>query len=324
MPELLTNIALYPTTVKCFTVVLVVVIDLLFPLSAKYHPLSIVVLIAKNLDKKVRPKYSVSQQIISGTLAYLVVFGPFLFSLYLILALAEFDAFFEGVLLYVAASFTAQKHIYHKVRKALGNEKKLLARQWLSELVKRQTQALSNIGICKAAIESLLLRFVYQLITPLVLYFIGGAIFAMAYRIALECYWQWKRPFSNHSAFAAPVALFCKLCQLLPLSIICLLCYMFLMKRNTGAKKREYVATSKPTLAPLKWQPLLFHIIGKRLGMTLAGPIQYETDKQRLPKYGSGLQVRYSDMQAASIAISTLTFVITLVFLLIGLTSALS
>lgn len=281
------------------------------PLAKQYDPLSVVVLLARKIDHKVRPNNGIQQQLISGSLSYIVMFGPLLLILGLLLSFAEFRVFFDCILLYIACSFSAQRKTYHKVRLALDQQKKMVARQWLSDLVKRQTSSLSNLGISKAAIEAIVLRFTYQVITPIFIFFIFGAIGALAYRIALECYWEWKRPFSEQAHYAFPVAKLCKIAQVLPMLFVCFLTFVCILPRNRrNDLSRERVTVSQPKISALQLQPLLFHILGRRLGISLGGPLQYQSTKQRLPKYGAPLQLILSDMNAVNMVLNVLTITI--------------
>jgi adenosylcobinamide-phosphate synthase len=281
------------------------------PLAKQYDPLTIVVLLANKIDLKARPDNGIKQQLISGSLSYLVIFSPLLLLIGLLLSLAEFRLFFDGLLLYVACSFAAQKQKFHKVKYALKHEKKVLARQWLSALVKRQTSSLSNIGTSKAAIEALLLRFVYQMVTSVFIFLIAGSVAALAYRIALECYWEWKRPYSEEIYYAYPVGQLCKLAQAIPMLLTCLIAFIFLIStRRSKHINKGKVAVSQPVASLSQLQPWLFHIVGNRIGISLGGPLQYGSTKQRLPKYGAPYQLTISDMDAVSVTLNVITIII--------------
>ncbi|WP_347564667.1 cobalamin biosynthesis protein [Alteromonas sp. 5E99-2] len=272
--------------------------------------MAVITLLAKRIDNKVRPtpKSSIQQHLISGSLSYVVIFVPLLVILYIALSLVEYGVFFECVILFFAASFQPQKRTFIKVQQALNNEKKLLARQWLSSIVKRDTEVLSPIGIGKAAIEALILRYVYQILTPILVYLAFGVVMALAYRIALECYWQWKQPRNPDDSFSKPMALVCRIFQFIPMLITLLLCFLFIVKRTKVS--RENVTTSKPKLTLKTLSPLLFHTVGKRLGFTLGGPVQYSGIRKKLPRYGSPTQVKMSDMLVTVYTLNTITLVV--------------
>ncbi len=302
--------------ISCCVALVVLIVNNFVALPERFNPMAVVTLLAKRLDNKVRPTptSSAQQHLISGTLSYIVIFVPVFVILYITLSFVEYGAFFECVILFFAASFQPQKSVFIKVRTALNNEKKLLARQWLSSIVKRDTHVLSTIGIGKAAIEAIILRYVYQLLTPILVYLVLDVVLALAYRIALECYWQWKQPKKPKDTFSKPMKLMCRFFQFIPTLIVLLLCFLFVVKR-TGIS-RESVATSKPKLTLKHLSPMLFHTVGKRLGFTLGGPLQYSGIRKKLPRYGCPAQVRMSDMLVTVYTLNTITLVVSGVLLI--------
>lgn len=300
---------------SCCGALLVLIINNFLALPERFNPLLIIALLAKGIEKKVRPNSTShrKQQLISGSLSYIVVFIPLLVILHIALSFVEYRLFFEIFILFIAASFQPQKRQFLKVQQALSSGKKLLARQWLSSIVKRDTNVLTSVGIGKAAIESFILRYIYQLLTPVLVYLAFGIVVALAYRIALECYWQWKQPKNQQDAFAQPVELICRIFQFIPMLMTLMLSFLFIVKRATI--NRDKVLTSAPKLLPVALTPMIFHSIGKRLGFTLGGPIQYSGERKKLPRYGFPAQIKMSDMQVVIYTINTLTLVISGVLL---------
>ena len=208
---------------------------------------------------------------------------------------------------------------------ALKKEKKLLARQWVSTLVKRDTSSLSDIGIAKAAMESLILRFVYQVVTTLLVFLALGSVSALAYRLALICFWEWKRPYSAHAPFACPMNTVCKVFQFIPVVITVLISWVFVLPRATHNQQRETVKVAGITLGLTCMSTLLFSVIGKRLGFALGGPLEYSKGSRvRFLRHGAPYQVRLSDMAAVSQTVNVLTLLFGLILLLFCITASLS
>ncbi|MFC3092622.1 cobalamin biosynthesis protein [Alteromonas sediminis] len=285
--------------------------DRLWCWPAKWHPLTLVQLLARRMAIKVQtPVDAVAQQhVISGTLAYLVLFGPLLILMALLLEFAAYKSFFEGLLLYLTLGFAQVRKVYTRVITALAKKQKTLAREWLSQTVKRDTSSLSDIGVGKAAMESLLLRFFYQYVTVIFLFMVGGIVLAMTYRCALECRWQWKRPQAGSDFFVVPVTFFCRLCQWLPCAIMTLLLKLVIWPKLNHQKGREPVRVSPPKIGFWHLAPLIIRTFSCKLAIALSGPMYYQKIKVNLPRLGMPFQVRLSDMKATETIIELLSLV---------------
>ena len=286
--QLLTHPALQPF----WLMLLVILVERVWAWPDKYHPLSAMRLLANNMARKVHPSTtrSISQQKISGSLAILVLLLPLLVILALLVNLAEYPVFFDCLLLLVALHFQPVVRNYQKIAWALKSEKKALARSLLNPMVLRETHNLSSMGIAKAAIESLLLRFNYQYCAVLFWFLLLGGVGAIGYRLILEFSQSWNSKLSRFKHFGRPAAWLCGVLNWIPARLVAL---SFALAENISGAWRAYQRIQKgchshSTLLALK---------GGALAIQLGGPAYYEGHKVRFAKVGGDREIRFADMQ---------------------------
>lgn len=277
---------------------IVVLLESLWAWPDKYHPLSLVKLLAMNIASKVHLNVnrSTNQQRISGSLAVAVLLIPVMLTLTVLISLAEFPLFFEALLLLVALQFQSDVKQYKKVYRALAREKKALARSLLSAIVLRETDKLSPMGTAKAAIESLLVRFHYQYCGVLFWYLILGGVGALGYRMVFEfshC-WNIKQPHFKH--FGAPAASLMKILGWIPVSFTSG-CFAIAENISGWFKGRQRLAKNSLPFS------MLLASCGGALGIQLGGPAFYGGQKVRFQKVGGNREIRLADMPRGVAAI---------------------
>mgnify|MGYP000296527315 FL=1 len=150
------------------------------PIPAKWKPSALIPLLQR-LVRRVNPKQaSPKQQWMAGLLLPLVVIIPSLIASWSIRNLAPWEMLFDTLLLTWLLESQPLKECLLAVRQLLQQDKVALARLQLSRWVLRDTQSLSNMGVCKAAIEMSMLRLLSQWFTVAFGYLllgIHGALF---------------------------------------------------------------------------------------------------------------------------------------------------
>ncbi|GAA0859708.1 cobalamin biosynthesis protein CobD/CbiB [Aliiglaciecola litoralis] len=279
------------------------------PWPEKYHPLTLFRLIAINLAQKVNPAKprTDSQRRISGTLAIIVLTLPMLTIIAISLVIAQFPLFFDSFMLLIALQFQPIINHYRRVRSALQKDKKLLARQMLSNIVLRETQSLSPVGIGKAAIESVLLRFFYQQFAIILWYLAGGGLAALTVRLVFELRQCWNTKLNRNSQFGQPANMLSNALYVLPSWL-----YMLLFSLGYGFVGAFRAYKNRPNHLPSRY--LVKLVCAGSLGVQLGGPAIYESVKTRYPKVGASREVRFDDLARAQSAIHQ-----TLLFLLVTL-----
>lgn len=278
--------------------VFVILLEKIFNWPDKIHPLTLLNSMAKTMGDKVHrdTTRTPSQQRFSGILAIIVLCLPVFFVVAVVLFFAEFAFFFEGLLLLIALRFQPIIEGSKQIQKALTNRKKALARYQLSRWTLRETESLSELGICKASIETLLLRFSYQYMSVIFWYLIGGGIAALIYRFVYEMSHTWniKRPHFTH--FGRPVSWLSLILQWIPVRLTA---FLFVLSVNVSkaieAIKRQQGGVSSHTL--------LLTLFGGALDVQLGGPAYYSKRKVRLPKCGGERAAEIADISRARLAI---------------------
>ncbi|WP_088330497.1 cobalamin biosynthesis protein [Lacimicrobium sp. SS2-24] len=289
----------------------------LWPMA--YHPLSFFRLLASRMADKVnrRGTDSVYQQRISGTLAPVVLLAPILICIGLFIGLAEYPVFFDAVLLLIAIYFKPVLRHLKRAQLALQHNKKALARDIASQLLLRETQSLSPMGLSKALCETTLLRFIYQLCTPLFWFFIGGGLLALTYRILYEFsqIWNTRQPRFRH--FGYPVTWMVTLMQFIP-AYLTLFALMLAENIRGAFKGRQTI----PRGACFHSRVLGY--AGGALRIQLGGPAYYQGQKRRSPKCGGSrlpqiediVRCRHAIHKSTAILLCTIALVCAMLFAL--------
>lgn len=291
---------------------LAVLIDVSWQWPLRSHPLTLMRYLVKQMGKKVLPSadYGPSQHYISGALAGLVLLSPLVVCLGILIYMAEYPVFFEGILLVALLDFGYQRRQYKKVLSTVGKNKKVLTREWVAKLVARDCSTLTDVGVAKAAIESLWLKFIYIFCGVLLYFALFGPIAALIYRLVLLTSWEWHYRNPRMRYFSRPARGLASLFVWLPslfASLVLLLVsnplkvFQFAMK--SPAKDR----TSQ-----------LLAMFGGALNIQLGGPAIYHSVKYRYPRVGGSREVKYSDMvysyqrisSAMAVAVALLSIVL--------------
>lgn len=289
---------LAPVFQPLWVMILVMLIERLWFWPEAYHPLSFFRLLANSMARKVNKANDNSQvqQLISGSLAILVLLVPIILILLVLTNLAEFPIFFDGLLLLISLRFSPILAGNKKLAQALKEDKKALARNILNPFVLRETDKLSPLGIAKATIESTLLRFSYQYCGVLFWFLLLGGTGAFAYRLIFEFAQVWNTKLARFRYFGKPAARLLVLLSWLPVRVAALCMAVsenfsgtFKALRQSGRQHSQHAA--------------LLAMHGGALSIELGGPAYYDGQKIRLPKVGGQRAVRFDDLSRTRFAI---------------------
>ncbi len=273
----------------------VILVEMLLHWPERYHPLFFAKLVATRMADKVNPSADRAplQLRISGTLAPLVLISPIAVILAIFISMAEFPLFFDGMLLLVALQFQPIMTRGKKVHSALQSGKKTLARQTLKPMVLRETELLSQVGLVKATIESITLRFHQQYLCTAVLFLLFGPVTALCYRLVYEFSHCWNTKLTQFTYFGQPCAKALLVVQWVPLRVTSFL--FTLMGSVTGAIS-AWRALPRSSSA----HQALLALHGGALGIELSGPAMYENTKKRSTKCGGKRQADTIDIKRIS------------------------
>ncbi|GMM67695.1 cobalamin biosynthesis family protein [Alteromonas sp. MTD1] len=295
---------------------LAVAVDALWRWPQSTHPLTFMRYLIRQMGQKVLPSdnYAAGQHYISGALAAIVLLSPLVVCLAVLVYMAEYPVFFEAVIMVSLLDFGFQRQQYKKVMACVGRNKKSLAREMVKTITARQCHALTDIGIAKAAIESLYLKFLYLYCGVIFYFVVFGPITALVYRLLLLTSWQWHYREKGMHHFALPVR---KLVSVLVLPPAIFGAFATLVVTNpvkgiaAMRKARQKDKTS-----------LLLALLGGALNIKLGGPAMYADKKYRHARVGGVNDVKYSSMhhtrQTVHFAMAVVCAVASLVLLAKG------
>ena len=303
----------HPMLLSLAALLIALLLDAVWQWPVAYHPLSLFKILTIKMGDKVVPsqRYSPLQHIISGSLGAIFLVVPLCLLLLTIRSLAELPHLFDLLILLVIIDFGRVQQYYQGVLSAERKQQKLLARETLSKIVKRDTAPLSDIGIAKAAVEGLILRFHYQYMVTIILYLVAGSVVALAYRLLLEVAWHWHCRDPKFALFVRPVRAILAVIQgiTLPLTFVLI-----------SLTNNPFSVLSALFRAPLRsisaWVLAAF---GGALGIRLSGPAIYQGHKLRFAKVGGSKEIKLSDLVYAKRAVERLKIlVIAMVMIVVG------
>lgn len=272
---------------------LMMLLSALLPLPASYQPLQLFRLVAIAMVNKVnKAGDSTAQQLLSGCLALLLLLLPVLALASAFAELSEWPELWHALLLYCCLDWQQHRQQALAISQSLDKQQLNLARDLLQPLVLRKTQQMSAVGICKACIESLSLRFAKQWFSVLFWFMVGGGIAALAYRLLQELQqcWNPKRP--QFQYFGRPAAILVKWLSFIPL----MLCGALLAMLRNWRQSIHYLRLSQDGNLglPQRW---VLSACSAALARNLAGPLYYGNEKQRRVRIGPVTEPQSSDIR---------------------------
>ena len=294
-----------------WVLLLIVFIERYLPWPDKYHPISFIKVLAMGMQAKVLSpqRNSIGQQKISGSLACIVLLLPFCTLLAVFKYLSVYPVFFEALMLLVALRFQDIPKQTRKVTAALSKQQKMLARHALSQIVMRETTRMSPLGMVKANIESLLLRYSYQYCSVIFWYLLTGGVGALIYRLVYELSLCWNNKLVRFKYFGQPVRNLVNVLQWFPSKLASLSVVLAVnISQGTAALFQGLSYQSNHLF--------ILNLCGASLGIELGGPVCYEQQIVRTKKCGGNRQIILADNTRALTAINRATWVwLTLYFL---------
>jgi adenosylcobinamide-phosphate synthase len=273
-------------------IAIVILIEHFWIVPSHIHPNTFLRILADRMATKVHPSMqrSAAQQRLSSVLAVLLLVLPIGICLAMVQIIVSSPELLNALLLFIALQFQPVVRQVKGIHRALSKEKKQLARNLLSSIVLRETSMLSPMGIAKASIESLMLRYCYQFQSVLFWFMLLDGAGAFTYRFLYEIHLAWPTKHSRFQYFGEPVRLITQAMQWLPTKLT-----LLIMALSTNASS-AWKASSQ---APKQFHSQTLAWIGGGLQIQLGGPALYQGVKVRYPKVGGANDIRLADMQRA-------------------------
>lgn len=261
---------------------LVVLLSSLLPLPASYQPLVLFRILAVQLARRVnKTGYPPAQLTLSGTLAAIVAVAPWLVLAWAFTLLSQMPQLWHGLLLYLCLDWQQVRQQALSIQNSLEKQQLSLARDQLKPLVLREVHLMSAVGVCKACLESLLFRLAAQWTSVLIWFFVGGVVFAIAYRLLQELHQQWNPKNQQFQHFGKPVAAIVLLLNWPGMVLTGSVLAMMVSLRHS----RQYLKFASDGYFnwPARW---LLAAGAAALNRNLAGPVYYQGQKIRRVRIG--------------------------------------
>ncbi|MGY3942480.1 cobalamin biosynthesis protein CobD/CbiB [Aeromonas tecta] len=223
-----------------------------------------------------RPDGSPRQQFQAGLLALLVVWLPCAAGLWAVRNLSLSEPLFDLLFLLLMLESQPLSEFAKATRALATKETLVVARLQTSPWLKRETGALSVMGLTKAVSESCALRLVGQWAGPLLGFALAGVQGALLWRLAQLMNQGWSPKQAGFAHFGRPAAaLYQALCTPAILLLALPLCMSQL--RQLGSRLRVALHWPYPAMG------CLLSLLAQGSGCRLGGPRYYQGQLVRFP-----------------------------------------
>jgi len=244
------------------------------------------------------------QQKIAGFIATIITIVPIFIMLWLFADFIAVPWLWQAMLLYLAMGDFQLNNVLKNIIHALQKNQNHLAKQTLKPYVLRNVEPLSSMGINKATIEMLLLRYVQQYFIIGFYFLTFGALTAFSVRLLLEMHYCWNKKQADFNYFGQFISLLNSVLQWLPVRIFALLLLLSsigkpFIKATSDFKKYFFTVNSN----------LVISLFATILNIRLAGVAIYNESKLRRPSFNdNGPQPIVDDIIRANKLISQLLY----------------
>ena len=258
-------------------------LEALLPWPARFRPGATVPLLTRLGHKVYRPDGSPSQQRQAGLLALLVVWVPCAAGLWAVRNLSLSEPLFDLLFLLLMLESRPLRELAQGSRALATQETLVVARLQAASWLRRETGALSVMGLNKAVSETCVLRLVGQWAGPLLGFALAGVQGALLWRLAqlMNQAWSPKQAEFVHFGRAAS-ALYQGLCA--PAILLLVLPLALTRLRQLGGKLRLALRWPYPAMGGL------LSLLAQSTGCRLGGPRYYQGQLVRLPVFDEGAE----------------------------------
>jgi adenosylcobinamide-phosphate synthase len=273
------NFESHPAMTVILAIWLALALERFVPISSSIDPLRFFRFICQRMAHKVlKANYSAQQAKISGSLGLFVLVLPLLAIVYLVREFASYQWLIDSLIMWLLLQYTPQLKNVSKSIEALSQDKKQLSKSLLQVSVLRQTNVLSPLGLHKAALETLFLRYSHQYITTLFWYFALGPVAALFYRLIYEASQIWTPKLDNYKAFGACSSAFAQTMQIIPSFFTSISFVLFTRVSEAFALMSSTEFYKNALFMP---RQMLLQSLASALQVGISGPVMYGESKKR-------------------------------------------
>lgn len=285
-------ISTYPELVA---LTLVLIIEWILPLSTKLTPAFMFNVLAKSISNKVIDSPSskkqtrpIKQQVLSGWLAlgtYLFLIGTILGS---ILFAVTNDVWTQAVLLYFSLGYQTIANQASAVQTCISQKQKSASKTVLAHITEFDTDKLSELGVNKLTLETLIKHFVSFWLLPIILFLLFNGLIAILYRALLEAYTIWQPKNIEYKYFGQAVFKVKNVIELLPTLLIAPIYSVFKSSpswsNHVTSTKQQWQQAQVSSYNELIW----LSIVSAGCKSELAGPLMLQQQKIARPRINQG------------------------------------
>lgn len=278
-------VSIYP---ELIALTLVLIWEWIFPLSTKFTPAFTFNVLASAISNKVAQSGTTKQQLLAGWLAL----GTYLFLIATIVGSILFavtnDVWTQAILLYFALGYQTVANQASAIQTCISQKQKSAAKTILSHITEFDVDRLSELGINKLTLESVIKRFVSYWLMPVIIFIIFNGFIAILYRALLEAYtvWQPKNPKFKH--FGQAVFSIKNGFEFLPTLLIAPIYSVFksspFWSRYVSTNKHQWQQSQTSSFNQLVW----LSIVSAGCKSELAGPLMLNQQKLTRPRINQG------------------------------------
>lgn len=252
-------------------------------LPPDYHPLTFFNFLASRMGEKLVRRKSTQQQLaLSGGLAAILLLFPIVTIGAVLSWMSEEPLVIDVLILLVCLKWTPIKKDMHRIATAVKKGYKTLAREQLSHWVLRDTKVLTDYGINKACIESLLLRTSKYVIAVSFYYLCFGGIFALTYRLLVELSMAWSEKDARYQHFGKIVGKLVRILDFIPSRIFAI--SFALLRKFKASLQLVKQYRNHWQYSNSRW---ILATAAASLPVELGGPAMYQGEKVRRQRIGS-------------------------------------
>ncbi|RRS09400.1 cobalamin biosynthesis protein [Pseudoalteromonas sp. J010] len=198
-------------------------------LSTVHHPNLILSLIFKAIAERVyRPKAASSYQLLSGTLGFFLPILTITVLTYAIISFAFYPNWLGGLVLFLCLDISHESRA-KRISALIKSKQKVTARAVLQGMVARDVEKLTELGICKAAIDSTALNTLRHFFVVALLYLIAGPYVTLFYKLLLLCDHAWRQIMQPTNRFMANLSRAIWLIEFVPIRLL-VVCFSLLLR----------------------------------------------------------------------------------------------
>lgn len=305
-----------PSSINSLILLGVILLQLLAGSLSQSRKFSIFSIYCQQFSLKVnKPNRSDSHRKIAGFIATTITWLPIVIILWLFESLIEVPWLWSALLLYFSLDKLQLNSIAQQEFLLLSSGNKHEARMLISPITLRDTDQLSPIGLCKATIETLILKKLQLQFCVGFYFLIFGPLAAVTYRLLLELHYQWNIKRSEYRAFGKFPHIITSLMQWLPGRLFLILMFVISIRQPIGLLwhivKQSFFQLNNN---------ILTHLLALELGIKLGGVAMYDgiklrrdsfNDRGRQPEANSIIQaVKYLNLVMTLIICLLVSFII--------------